>query len=152
MQNTKLRQQAILDIIQSTPVYSQEELAIRLKEAGISATQATLSRDLRALRIAKTPGEGYVSPAARSAGPGGADLASGILRIQFSGALAVIRTRPGLANAVAVLLDRQSTGPVIGTIAGDDTILVILRAGASSGEALKALSSILPGIEQHLVL
>ena len=124
--NTKIRQQAILDIIQAGPVFSQDELAARLREAGISSTQATLSRDLKALRISKVPGEGYVVPArGRSLS---VDFTSGILRIQFSANLGVIRTRPGLANAVAVLIDNHMVHSVLGTIAGDDTILLIPKA------------------------
>ena len=148
--NTKLRQQAILEIIQSGPVYSQDELAFRLREMGISSTQATLSRDLKALKIYKFTGEGYVVPArGRSLH---ADLSTGILRIQFTGNLGVIRTRPGLANAVAVVIDNQMVFPVLGTIAGDDTILLILREGATPEDVLDALTPIFPEIKNHYML
>ena len=148
--NTKIRQQAILDIIQAGPVFSQEELAARLREEGIASTQATLSRDLKALRISKVPGEGYVVPSrGRSLS---ADFSAGILRIQFSGQLAVIRTRPGLANAVAVLIDNQMVFPVIGTIAGDDTILLIIREGSSADDVLDALTPLFPEIKNRLVV
>ena len=147
--NTKLRQQAILEIIQSGPVFSQDELATRLREEGISSTQATLSRDLKALRISKVPGEGYVVPArGRSLS---ADFTSGILRIQFSGNLGVIRTRPGLANAVAIVIDGQMVFPVLGTIAGDDTLLLILREGSAVGEVLDALTPLFPEIKNRYV-
>ena len=148
--NTKLRQQAILEIIQSGPVYSQDELAFRLREQGITSTQATLSRDLKALRISKVPGEGYVVPArGRSLS---ADFTSGILRIQFSGNLGVIRTRPGLANAVAVLIDNHMVFPVLGTIAGDDTILLILRDGTTPDDVLDALTPLFPEIKNRYVI
>ncbi|MBQ6762927.1 MAG: ArgR family transcriptional regulator [Bacteroidales bacterium] len=151
MQNsTKIRQQAILDIIQAGSVFSQEELSLRLKDAGISSTQATLSRDLKALRISKVPGEGYVTPASRKTMA--ADLSSGIVRIQFSGQLGVIKTLPGMANAVAILIDHQVLFPVIGTIAGDDTILLILRAGSSTDDALDALVPLFPEIKKRLVI
>ena len=147
--NTRLRQQAILDIIQAGPVFSQDELAARLREEGISSTQATLSRDLKALRISKVPGEGYVVP---SRGRNlSADFSSGILRIQFSGQLGIIRTRPGLANAVAVLIDNHMVFPVLGTIAGDDTILLILREGSSPEGVLDALSPLLPDIKNRYI-
>ena len=147
--NTKIRQQAILDIIQAGPVFSQDELAARLREAGISSTQATLSRDLKALRISKVPGEGYVVPArGRSLST---DFTSGILRIQFSANLGVIRTRPGLANAVAVLIDNHVVGPILGTIAGDDTILLILREGSTPEGVLDALSPLLPDIKNRYI-
>ena len=148
--NTKIRQQAILNIVQAGPVFSQEELAARLKEEGITSTQATLSRDLKALRISKVPGEGYVVPArGRSLS---ADFTSGILRIQFSANLGVLRTRPGLANAVAVLIDNHVVGPVLGTIAGDDTILLILREGSAPHAVLLALSPLFPEIKNRLVI
>ena len=147
--NTKLRQQAILEIIQSGPVYSQDELAFRLREQGITSTQATLSRDLKALKISKVPGEGYVVPTRGRAMS--ADFSTGILRILFSGNLAVIRTRPGLANAVAIVIDSQMVFPVLGTIAGDDTILLILRAGAAVDEVLDALTPLFPEIKNRYV-
>ncbi len=147
--NTKIRQQAILDIIQAGPVFSQDELAARLREAGISSTQATLSRDLKALRISKVPGEGYVVPArGRSLS---VDFTSGILRIQFSANLGVIRTRPGLANAVAVLIDNHMVHSVLGTIAGDDTILLILREEATPEVVLDALTPLFPEIKNRYV-
>ena len=148
--NTKLRQQAILEIIQAGPVYSQDELAFRLREQGITSTQATLSRDLKALKISKVPGEGYVVPnRGRSLS---ADFSTGILRIQFSANLGVIRTRPGLANAVAVIIDNQMAFPVLGTIAGDDTILLILRNGSSPDDVLDALTPLFPEIKNRYVL
>ena len=151
MQNsTKIRHQAILEIIHAGPVHSQEELAIRLKEAGISSTQATLSRDLNALKISKIPGEGYVVPVKNN--PPTTDLSSGILRIQFSGQLAVLKTRPGLASAVAALIDTHLTRPVIGTIAGDDTILLIGRADATQADVLDALTPVFPEIINRVII
>jgi len=148
--NTKLRQQAILEIIQAGPVFSQDELAARLREEGISSTQATLSRDLKALRISKVPGEGYVVPSrSRTLS---SDFSAGIIRIQFSGNIGVIRTRPGLANAVAVLIDNQMVFPVIGTIAGDDTIFVAIREGSTSDDVLDALTPLFPEIKNRLVI
>ena len=147
--NTKIRQRAILDIIQASPVFSQDELAARLREAGISSTQATLSRDLKALRISKVPGEGYVVPSrGRSLS---VDFTSGILRIQFSANLGVIRTRPGLANAVAVLIDNQMIHSILGTIAGDDTILLIIREGSTPENILDALTTLFPEIKNRYV-
>ena len=148
--NTKQRQQAILDILRSGAVYSQEELALRLKDEGIASTQATLSRDLRALRISKVPGEGYVIPTEGHSVF--TDLSAGALRIQFSGNLAVIKTRPGLASAVASLIDHHMIYPVIGTIAGDDTILLVIRAEVSSDDVLDAFTPLFPEIKNRLVI
>ena len=151
MQNsTKIRHQAILEIIHSKRVYNQEELALLLREAGISSTQATLSRDLNALKISKIPGEGYVIPV--KSHPPTTDLSSGILRIQFSGQLAVLKTRPGLASAVAALIDTHMVRPIIGTIAGDDTILLIGRVDVTQADILDALTPIFPEIKTRLVI
>ena len=148
--NTKLRQQAILEIIQSGPVFSQEELARRLREAGISSTQATLSRDLNALKISKIPGEGYVVPVKNHLPS--TDLSSGVLRIQFSGQMAVIKTRPGMASAVAALIDSQVVSPIIGTLAGDDTVLLIGRVDASQSDILDALIPFFPEIKTRVII
>ena len=148
--STKIRQQAILDIIQSGPVYSQEELARRLREAGISSTQATLSRDLNSLKISKIPGEGYVVPIKNHLPS--TDLSSGVLRIQFSGQMAVLKTRPGMASAVAALIDTQVISPIIGTLAGDDTILLIGRVDATQAEILDALVPFFPDIKNRIII
>jgi transcriptional regulator of arginine metabolism len=148
--STKIRQQAILDIIQSGPVYSQEELARRLREAGISSTQATLSRDLNSLKISKIPGEGYVVPVKNHLPT--TDLSSGVLRIQFSGQMAVLKTRPGMASAVAALIDTQVISPIIGTLAGDDTILLIGRVDATQAEILDALVPFFPDIKTRVII
>ena len=149
--NTKNRQQAILDILQAQPVFSQEELALHLKEAGIVTTQATLSRDLKALKISKVPGEGYVSRM-RTHSNVATNLSSGIVRVQFSGQLGVIKTLPGLANAIASFIDHQEQVPVMGTIAGDDTILLILRQGFTPAQALEVLEKVIPDIKSHLIV
>ena len=143
--NTKIRQQAILEIIQAGPVFSQDELALRLREEGISSTQATLSRDLKALHILKVPGEGYRLPQSRPV----AGNAPHIQSVDFSGQCAVIKTLPGFASAVASFIDHHPCRPVMGTLAGDDTLLLVLREGYSHTQALEALKIALPDIETH---
>ena len=149
MQKTNIRQQTILDILKAGPVYSQDELSQRLQETGIQTTQATHSRDLKALKISKVPGEGYVLPAPHAVQPPAADLPGGVVSIEFSGTLAVIKTQPGFANAIAFLIDHRAVQPVIGTVAGDDTVLAVLRTGVTPGQALEALSTIIPDIKQR---
>lgn len=149
--NTKNRQQAILDILQAQPVFSQEELALHLKEAGIVTTQATLSRDLKALKISKVPGEGYVSRL-HSHSTVANNLSSAIVRVQFSGQLGIIKTLPGLASAIASFIDHHEQVPVIGTIAGDDTLLLVLPAGRSAADVMEALIPLFPEIQNRLVL
>jgi transcriptional regulator of arginine metabolism len=119
------RQGQILKLIRSKKITTQEELAQELKNQGIAATQVTLSRDLRDLRLVKTR-EGYQEMAPEETGPGFTMLAgeflNDVLRAQN---LVVLKTSPGHANSVAVALDREGWPEVVGTIAGDDTILII---------------------------
>ena len=119
------RQGQILKLIRSKKIFTQDELSQELKNQGIAATQVTLSRDLRDLRLAKTR-EGYQEMAPEETGPGFTMLAgeflNDVLRAQN---LVVLKTSPGHANTVAVALDREGWPEVVGTIAGDDTILLI---------------------------
>jgi len=115
----------ILKLIRSRNIHTQEELARELQSAGIPATQVTLSRDIRDLRLIKTP-EGYREMLAEEAGPSFATLAAEFLHdIRIAQNLVVLKTSPGHANSVAVSLDAEEWPEVVGTLAGDDTILVI---------------------------
>lgn len=119
------RQGQILKLIRMKRISTQEELAQELGKQGIAATQVTLSRDIRDLRLVKTR-EGYQEMAPEEAGPAFALLAAefllDVLRAQN---MVILKTSPGHANSVAVALDGESWPEVVGTIAGDDTILVI---------------------------
>ena len=134
------RLQAIHEILTSQQVGSQDELQQLLSAKGFSVTQATLSRDIRALRVAKRPTRdgGYVyvpeNPAQVVPGSGKGLVES----LEFSGQLAVLKTRPGYAAAVASEIDKHSPREICGTIAGDDTILIIPREGVSR-EEIKAV-------------
>ena len=119
------RQGQILKLIRSTRIFTQDELAEQLREQGISATQVTLSRDIRDLRLVKTR-EGYQEMAEEEKGPEFPLLAAEfVLDVRTAQNLVVLRTAPGHANSVAVALDHEEWPEVVGTIAGDDTILVI---------------------------
>lgn len=119
------RQGQILKLIRSRPVRTQEELSQELRNLGIDATQVTLSRDLRELRLVKTP-QGYREMEAEEVRPRLAALASEFLTdVRSAQNLVVLKTAPGHANSVAVSLDAEEWPEVVGTIAGDDTILVI---------------------------
>jgi len=119
------RQGQILKLIRGKRITTQDELAQELKNQGIAATQVTLSRDIRDLRLVKTR-EGYQEMAAEEVGPAFSMLAAeflhDVLRAQN---LVILKTSPGHANSVAVALDAEKWPEVVGTIAGDDTILVI---------------------------
>jgi transcriptional regulator of arginine metabolism len=134
--NKSLRQGQILKLIRARPIHTQEELAQALKQVGVPATQVTLSRDIRELGLAKTP-EGYRQVTPEAAGPDFATLAAEFVRdVRRAQNLLVLKTSPGTANTVAAALDREERPEIVGTVAGDDTILVILP-DASSAEALR---------------
>ena len=144
MQNIKSRQEALLEIVGTENIFSQEELIEKMNQRGIATTQATLSRDLKALSIRKLPGEGYkLSHAVRPASP---SVVNGIIRVEISFPLAVIRTQEGYAAAVATYLDQHPTDSILGTLAGDDTVLLGLRQGYTPDQVIAALEKSMPGI------
>jgi transcriptional regulator of arginine metabolism len=127
------RQDQILKIIRDRKIYTQDELARELSRLGIQATQVTLSRDIRELGLVKTS-DGYKQLAAQAGGPLLADVVNEyVLDVRVAQNLVVLRTSPGNASTVAVALDRESLDEVVGTIAGDDTVLVIVPDGAAAG-------------------
>jgi len=137
------RQACILEMVDREPIHSQEQLRARLGSRGFDATQATLSRDIKDLGLVKRSADGaYHRPGEESAGPAGATVAlqravaayaSGVECVQQ---LVVVRTGTGQAQALAIAIDRARLREVVGTVAGDDTILVISR-GARHARALK---------------
>lgn len=140
-------------------VHSQEELLKDLKNKGYDLTQATLSRDLKFLQVAKVPHplKGYVYIMPGTGEKNGEKnrmannfLADGFQDLQFSGNLAVMKTLPGYASSMAVILDNANAWEILGTVAGDDTILIIQREGISKKELVNALITIMPGLEKKL--
>ena len=134
------RQRMIGDWLREQRVGSQEELVARLGMAGITATQATVSRDLDELGAVKSRrggAIGYVLPVAVEPGQSAAMLdrllAEWVTDIVEANGLIVLRTPPGSANLVANALDAAALDGVVGTIAGDDTIFIALAQGASAG-------------------
>lgn len=128
------RHGAILRLVRRHPVTSQEQLRALLHDEGIDVTQATLSRDIHELRLVKAPGpQGTV----RYAAAGEAEvlhppleqlLPALVVGLDSVGNLIVVRTPAGSANAVASAIDREQWKEVVGTIAGDDTILLVTRS------------------------
>ena len=115
----------ILKLVRARAISTQDELARALKETGIAATQVTLSRDIHELRLVKTPA-GYRELEHDAPGPRFAALAGEFLRdVRLAQNQVVLKTAPGHANSVAVALDAEQWSEIAGTIAGDDTILVI---------------------------
>jgi transcriptional regulator of arginine metabolism len=130
--NKGYRQGQILDLVRQKPVYTQEELAVQLRARGIHATQVTLSRDIKDLRLVKTP-EGYRQITDRAPAPHVEVVIEEYLRdVRMAQNLLVLRTPPGSANALAVALDQEEWPEIVGTIAGDDTILVVAPDNASA--------------------
>jgi len=140
----------IRNIIQNNKISSQNELLEILNKIGYQSTQATLSRDLKYLRVNKVQDEEkgmiYVIPAQQTQDDSGIQVKdpstfqnSGFISIDYTGNMAVIKTLPGFANSFAYKLDNMNAFEIIGTIAGDDTILVIGREGISRSELKKCL-------------
>ncbi len=124
--NKSYRQGQIVKLIRAKKIHTQEDLATELRAIGIPATQVTLSRDIRELGIVKS-GDGYALPGAmQNADP---DVASAVREfvkdVRVAQNLLVLRTPPGYANSVGVALDKVDWPEIAGTIAGDDTVLVI---------------------------
>ena len=155
MSKKSQRLDAIRNLIEFESISSQEDILARLRTMGIDATQSTLSRDIKELKAVKVPdglqGYTYMLPEAiRNDNP--ADIMSSlvtdnILSIDFSGNIAVLKTKPGYANAVAVLIDNKEYDAIMGTIAGDDNIFIVMHEGASREKLLELLSAIHPGLE-----
>lgn len=123
--NKGYRQTQILDIVRRRPVYTQEELASELRSRGIPATQVTLSRDIRELGLVKTS-DGYRQFAGEQGGREIDGVIQEFLRdVRVAQNLLVLRTPPGSANALAIALDQEDWPEIVGTVAGDDTVLVI---------------------------
>ena len=150
MSSKKDRLIAIRNIIREYIVESQEELLNILKSKGFEVTQATLSRDMKQLKIIKSPDiEGkYIYTLSKEnnyANISGQEKSKeqfphGLATIEFSGHLAVMKTRPGYASAIASDIDAKAQHEIMGTIAGDDTILIIPREGFTRKEIVEVLS------------
>lgn len=149
------RLDAIKMIISSKEVGSQEELLQELNREGFELTQATLSRDLKQLKVAKAASMNgvYVLPNnimyKRSTDQSAGEMLrnNGFISLQFSGNIAVIRTRPGYASSMAYDIDNNEFSEILGTIAGDDTIMLVLREGVATSKVRQLLSLIIPNIE-----
>jgi len=128
------RQSLIVDLVDREPLHSQEEVRRRLRQRGFDATQATISRDIAELGLVKRAGDGaYQRPAAEAPSPETARtaleraVAAYLRRVERVQQLVVLKTGRGQAQALAESIDRAQLPEVVGTLAGDDTILVIAR-------------------------
>ena len=153
MNGRENRFRAIRKIITEYRVSSQDQLLHRLEAEGVKITQATLSRDLKVLKVGKVPDEAgeyyYVLTENDGNLPQGYidDFKRGYLSLTFSQNLGVIKTLQGHADTVAIALDRLDLPEVLGTIAGDDTILVILKENENRDSFTKRLFDLMGDLE-----
>jgi len=144
------RLKTIREIIIKNKISRQEDLLLLLINRGFDLTQATLSRDLRELKVGKIHdvhfGSIYFVPNEESERP-----LRGALSIEFSNNMAILKTEAGFANSVAVRIDNTAIGEVIGTIAGNDTILIIFKDNIPKESYLQCLSKHFPELEQIVI-
>jgi transcriptional regulator of arginine metabolism len=131
------RRHEILQMVREGGVRSQDEIQRRLRRRGFAVAQPTLSRDLKALGLAKTPA-GYVTPAGMAFVPVHTRhqaldrmLGESVLSVRAAASLVVIRTPPAGAHPLARALDEADLNDVVGTVAGDDTVFVALTPAAA---------------------
>ena len=149
------RLEALKMLITSKEMGSQEEVLQELNNEGFVLTQATLSRDLKQLKVAKAasmngkyvyvlPNETMYKRVSKPQTITEMLQTSGFVSINFSGNIGVIKTRPGYASSIAYNLDNSGLQHIIGTIAGDDTILIVLKEGARQNEVINELKTYFP--------
>ena len=150
------RLNAVKEIIKTNRIDNQDTLLEMLAKEGYNVTQATLSRDLKMLKVGKIsdgwsgyyyalPEKDLISESEKSYIQ---DVRRGILSIEFSGNFGVIKTRPGHANSVCFALDVLGLPEILGTLAGDDTIFLILREGMTKEDLLDSFNARIPEIKE----
>ncbi len=158
MKDKKNRLEALRLIISSQQMGSQEELLNALQNEGFNLTQATLSRDLKQLKVAKAatmsgnyvyvlPNESMYKRVSTHSSVREMMQMPGFISITFSGNMGVIKTRPGYASAIAWNIDRSDIPEILGTIAGDDNIFIVIKEGASHREVTEALKEAVPSLK-----
>lgn len=152
------RMELLKMLISSKEMSSQEELLKALATEGYNITQATLSRDLKQLKVAKAatmsgkyvyvlPNETMYRRVSKAASMKEMLQSTGFRSINFSGNMGVIKTRPGYASSIAYNIDNSDIPQILGTIAGDDTIFIVKSVGVSNDEIIEGLRQVLPNIE-----
>ncbi len=155
MKSKNDRLETLRMIISSRELGNQEELLAALRDEGFVVTQATLSRDLKQLKVAKAAtmrgSYVYVLPSVamykRVSTPSQVKemmQVPGFLSIHFSGNMCVIKTRPGYASSIAYNIDASGIPHILGTIAGDDTIFIVIKEGIQQRDVVSALSAVVP--------
>lgn len=158
MQTKLNRLDTLRMLISSQELCSQDEVLAALRKEGIKVTQGTLSRDMKQLKVAKAamsngryiyvlPTETMYRRVPTTMTAREMLMTSGFLSINFSGNMAVIRTRPGYASSIAYNIDNSRIPEILGTIAGDDTIFIVIAEGVEQKTVVDALAFIIPDIE-----
>jgi transcriptional regulator of arginine metabolism len=156
MRNRNERLMEIRRLIGSRNISSQDELNRLLEKQGYELTQATLSRDLKYLKVAKMPddraGYVYILPdkeqvLEETEAPG--QGLQGLISLDFAQGMAILKTLPGHASSVAYTLDNLDAYEIAGTIAGDDTILLIPRDGVTRSDLVNLIKVRIPGLLQE---
>ena len=158
MKGKNNRLEALRMIISSQQLGSQEELLAALQREGFKLTQATLSRDLKQLKVAKAaymsgnyvyvlPNETMYKRVSTPLQIKEMMQVSGFISIQFSGNMGVIRTRPGYASSIAWNIDNSDIPQILGTIAGDDTIFIVIKQNSTEREVIEALNKAVPNMK-----
>ena len=144
------RHSKIVELIGKYEIETQEELAEKLTQAGFNVTQATVSRDIRELKLTKVPGENgrqrYMvleSPRGTSASKYIRILKDGFVSMDMAQNILVIKTVSGMAMAVAAALDAMDCNEIVGSIAGDDTIMCAVRTVDDTVALMKRLRKII---------
>lgn len=143
------RQRRILEIVSEEDIATQKELADHLRNEGFDITQATVSRDIKELQLIKiaTSGERYKYGRPQDSVPGDNKLRmifrEFVLSYDYSENIIIVNTAPGNANTVAYVIDRLNWQPVIGTLAGDDTIMLIIKPKDAVPEVLHLIDNYL---------
>lgn len=155
MSDKKARHHAIKTILSAHRVPSQDLLSKKLKEAGFTVTQATLSRDLKQLEVAKiSDGNGFryslsgTADAAPSKSSFLKDLKRDVVSVQCSGHTVVVKTRIGHADSVAFAFDNLKIPSILGTIGGDDTVFMILSEATDPTAFLESIKAFLPVLNE----
>ena len=151
MNNKTQRLSIIRKIIRSEFISSQEELIARLEECGVQVTQSTLSRDLKFMQVAKVPnkekGYVYVLPNSNiSDHQISTNITDNITQIAFSGNMCVITTKPGYASAISVPIDSKGIPDILGSIAGDNNIFLVLRENFNKTKLMEELTMLFPSL------
>jgi transcriptional regulator of arginine metabolism len=154
--NKEKRLNAIRKIITNQKIRSQEELLRKLIDLGFELTQATLSRDLKYLKVGRIPSEnGFTYVISNEFVKTSIEFANspvivGFQSLEFSGNMAVIKTLPAYSHTVADALDKAEIHEILGTVAGNDTVIVVIREGFNRKQVIKAIVKSLPELNEKL--